>query len=104
MWILNHKGSQIVVFLAAALIASNPAASAQPPENAALLYYQAFLLHDEPNEAIERATRDFFVSGKMALGKISLNEAVTGNIRRNRRVIALAGRAADIATCEWGYD
>ncbi len=99
MRILNSRNSQVVVCLATVLLALNVKALAQQPENAALLYYQAFLVHGEPNEAMNRMIFDFKVSGE-----IVTDEAITRYIGRNRGLIDLVMKAADISQCDWGYD
>ncbi len=98
MWILNNRGSQVAMCLAAVLIASNVTALAQPPDNAALLYYQAFLQREDPNETMRWMLRDF------DNGEIVSNEAITRYIEGNRRVIDLVVKAADVSKCDWGYD
>lgn len=67
-------------------------------ENAALLYYQAFLLYEKPDAAMGNMLHDFQV------GKIDLNETIRKHIERNRRVIEYAVKAASLAHCDWGYD
>jgi len=67
-------------------------------ENAALLYYQAFLLYEKPDAALGNMLHDFQV------GKIDLNETIREHIERNRRVIEYVVKAASLPHCDWGYD
>ncbi len=67
-------------------------------ENAALLYYQAFLLYEKPDAAMGDMLHDFQV------GKIDLNETIREHIERNRRVIEYVVKAASLSHCDWGYD
>lgn len=80
------------------MLTSNVKALAQPPDNAALLYYQAFLQYEEPNEALEMMLIDF------RKGAIVSNKAIARYIERNRHVIDRAVTAAGISKCDWGYD
>ena len=88
----------MVMYVAMVLLASNVTALAQPPDNAALLYYQAFLQYEEPNETLEMMLIDF------RKGAIVSNEAITRYIERNRHVIDRAVTAAGVSKCDWGYD
>jgi len=86
------------MYVAMVLFASNVTALAQPPDNAALLYYQAFLEYEEPNETLEMMLIDFHK------GAIVSNEAIARYIERNRLVIDRAVTAAGVSKCDWGYD
>ena len=88
----------MIICIAMVLLASNVKALAQPPDNAALLYYQAFLQYEEPNETLEMMLIDF------RKGAIVSNKAIARYIERNRRVIDRAVTAAGISDCDWGYD
>lgn len=88
----------MVMYVAMVLLASNVTALAQPPDNAALLYYQAFLQYEEPNETLEMMLIDF------RKGAIVSNEAITRYIEKNRHVIDRAVTAAGVSKCDWGYD
>jgi len=67
-------------------------------ENAALVYYQAFLLYEEPEAMLEEMLRDF------REGQIVSNETIRAHIEKNRRVIEYAVKAANVPHCDWGYD
>jgi len=90
--------TQIVVYVAILLLVSNVAAAGEPPDNAALLYYQIFLEYEEPNQPIRWALSDF------CKGLIGCNEAITQHIKENHHVIDRVVKAADIPKCDWGYD
>ena len=88
----------MVICVATILLASNVTALAQPPDNAALLYYQVFLQYEEPNQPIRWMLSDF------CKGEIASNEVIAQHIKENRHVIDRAVKAADILKCDWGYD
>lgn len=67
-------------------------------ENAALLYYQAFLLYEKPDATMEQMLADF------RAGKIGANETIRTHLGKNRRVIEYVVRAASLPHCDWGYD
>jgi hypothetical protein len=69
-----------------------------PTENAALLYYQAFLLYETPDATLEQMLKDF------RAGEIGSNETFRTHIEKNRRVIEHVVKAASLAQCDWGYD
>jgi hypothetical protein len=80
------------------LFASNALVLALPPDpdNAALLYYQAFLLRKQPDETMKEMLRD------LSRGKIPVDKRITEYVESNRRVIELTIAAADIPICDWG--
>lgn len=88
----------MVICAVMVMLASNVKALAQPPDNAALLYYQAFLQYEEPNETLEMMLIDF------RKGAIVSNKVIAQYIERNRHVIDRAVTAAGISKCDWGYD
>ncbi len=67
-------------------------------KNAALLYYQAFLLYEKPDAALEQMLDEF------RDGKISSNETIRVHVEKNRRVIEYAAKATSVTQCDWGYD
>jgi hypothetical protein len=72
---------------------------AKPPDNAALLYYQAFMVYEEPeNEATLKA-----LSGLLK-GAIQPSDEVSKYLKRNQRAIDLVLTAAEIPNCDWGLD
>jgi len=98
MQTLDNRKPHMVTYIALVLFASNVATLAQPPDNAALLYYQAFLLYEKPDDATDKILDEF------RHGEMAANEAIAKYIEQNRRVIDCVVRAADIAKCDWGYD
>ncbi len=67
-------------------------------ENAALLYYQTFLLYEQPEAALEQILQEF------RAGEIGSNETIRAHVEKNRRVIEYAVKAAGVPHCDWGYD
>lgn len=89
---------RIVVFVAVTLLALGTVTSAQQADNASLLYYQAFLLYEKPDDTMAQMITDF------RKGTIGVNETIIEHIEKNRRVIDYVVAAADMPTCDWGYD
>lgn len=80
------------------LAVSAPLVFAYPPDpdNAALLYYQAYLLYQQPDDT----TGDMLV--KLAKGKIEPNEKIKQYVESCRSAIHYATAAADMQHCNWG--
>jgi len=66
------------------------------PDNAALLYYQAFLSCPKADEPVDTQLRDF------ADGKIALNKEIEGYVESCRSAIKLAIAASELRECDWG--
>jgi len=66
------------------------------PDNAALLYYQAFLSCPKVDEPVDTQLRDF------ADGKIALNKEIEGYVESCRSAIKLAIVASEMRECDWG--
>ncbi|UCD51561.1 MAG: hypothetical protein JSW27_02800 [Phycisphaerales bacterium] len=98
MWISSKRKSHGLACITLVLLASSVVAQAQPPDNAALLYYQAFLLYEKPDEATDKVLNQF------RHGEMAANEVITRHIEQNRRAIDTVVRAANIDKCDWGYD
>jgi len=98
MWISSKCKSHGVARITLVLLASSVAALAQAPDNAALLYYQAFLLYEKPDEATDKMLNQF------RHGEIAANEAIAKHLEQNRRTIDTVVRAANTDKCDWGYD
>jgi len=77
---------------------STPSVFAQTPDNAALLYYQAFLLYEKPDDTMDKMLSDF------RDGKIKENEVIEQYIEKNHKVIDFIVKATNIPNCDWGYD
>lgn len=71
---------------------------AYPPDNAAVLYYRAFLVMKEPSEEVKEMMSD------LRGGKIKSNDQIKQYIEENRRAIELLETAAEIPNCDWGRD
>jgi len=92
------KKLKIALCTAFILFVSVPLVQAKAPENAALLYYQAFLLYKNPDNTMEKMLSEF------RDGKIESNEIIEQHIKENRRVIDYVIAAVDTPNCDWGYD
>jgi hypothetical protein len=66
------------------------------PDNAALLYYQAFLSCPEVDEPVDTQLRDF------ADGKIALNKGIEDYVESCHSAIKLAIAASELRECDWG--
>jgi hypothetical protein len=95
---VDNNNSIIAVSIALVLFVLSSSVFAQPPDNAALLYYQAFLLYERPDETMSKMLTDFHD------GKIGANEVIEQHIEKNHRVIDFIVTAADTPKCDWGYD
>jgi hypothetical protein len=73
-------------------------ACAESADNAALLYYQAFMLYEQPNDDMLKMVLD------VALGQTAPNTEVRKFINSSRSAIDLAIAAADLPNCDWGLD
>ncbi|MHC4556320.1 MAG: hypothetical protein ACYTFW_03905 [Planctomycetota bacterium] len=80
------------------LLASASLVEAYPPDNAAVLYYRAFMILKEPGEDVKVMFSD------MREGKIKPNDQIKEYLERNRRTIELLDTAAEIPNCDWGRD
>jgi len=94
---LNHK-SLILTCISVILLTSISPAMAYPPDNAAVLYYKAFLILQEPGEDVKKMMAD------LRGGKIKPNDEIRQYLQDNRQVIELAETAAGVRDCDWGYD
>jgi hypothetical protein len=94
------RKNRIVIALCVLLtlvVSSSPILAYLPdPDNAALLYYQAFLLYRQPDDSTSDLLKDFSQS------KIEPNEKITKYIERNHNTIELAIAASEIPGCNWG--
>ena len=77
---------------------STPVVFALPPDpdNAALLYYQAFLLYPQADDSIRDLLRD------LSQGKIDPNERITEYVESCHASLELAMVASEIPMCNWG--
>jgi len=98
MKIVSRNNLIMIISTAMVFFMSTSAVFAQPPDNAALSYYQAFLLYEKPDETMSKMLTDF------RNGKIGANEVIEQHIEKNRRVIDFIVTAADTPDCNWGFD
>ena len=86
------------ILIGIVLLASAGQAFAYPPDNAAVLYYKAFMLMKEPNDADENLLRQLrkVISGLMNKSDFALKITV----KPSRRLLT----AAQIKNCDWGLD
>ena len=95
---VSRNNLTMAISAALVLFLSTSAVFAQPPDNAALSYYQAFLLYEKPDETTSKMLTDF------RNGKIGANEAIEQYIEKNRQVLDFLIAAADTPNCDWGFD
>lgn len=69
-----------------------------PPDNAALLYYQAFLMIECIDDTMLKTLADLLA------GRIKLNEEIKEYTKRCRDAIDLIVVAAEMPNCDWGLD
>ena len=94
---VNHK-SLILTCISVILLTSVSPAIAYPPDNAAVLYYKAFLILQEPSDDVKK------MMGDLRGGKIKPNDEIRQCLQDNRHVIELVETAAGVRDCDWGYD
>ena len=89
--------------LAVILLVSTQSAFAYPPDNAAVLYYKAFMLYEEP---IEKTREKFYevLKGKIKPGERPWAQGLKKYIESQRNVIEHAITASEIPNCDWGLD
>jgi len=95
---ISNNNFIMTICVAMIFFASAPSVFAQLPDNAALLYYQACLLYEKPDETMDKMLHDFLGD------KIGANEVIEQHIEKNRKVIDFIIKAANIPNCDWGYD
>ncbi|MHC4362409.1 MAG: hypothetical protein ACYSTZ_06245 [Planctomycetota bacterium] len=66
------------------------------PDNAALLYYQAFCVYEKPDDSMKDMV------GDLAKGKIEPNPTITKYVEGCRPAIKLAASAGALGKCDWG--
>jgi len=95
---INSNNLTKTICIVLVMFVSAPAVFADTPDNAALLYYQAFLLYEKPDDTMDKMLSDFLDD------KIKANEVIEQYIEKNRKVIDFIITAADTPSCDWGYD
>jgi len=94
---VNQK-NLILTCISVILITSVSPAIAYPPDNAAVLYYKAFMILQEPSEDVKKMMAD------LRDGKIKPNDEIRQYLQDNRYVIEFVETAAGVRDCDWGYD
>ena len=94
----TKQKSLILTCIAAILLTSVSPVVAYPPDNAAVLYYKAFLILKEPSEDVEKMMTD------LRDGKIKPNDEIRQYLQDNRYAIEFVETAAEVQNCDWGYD
>lgn len=85
------------VFAVLVLLVLALSAFAYPPDNAAVLYYQACMLYEVDSE-MNGMLND------LRNGRIEPNEEIKEFLKMNRRVIDFVLDASEIRHCDWGVD
>lgn len=95
--ISNSNLTKTLCVIIASLL-STQVAFAYPadPDNAALLYYQAFILYPKPDDAMHD------MLPKVARGELKPDAKVTEYVESCRDAIEITIAAADIPKCNWG--
>ena len=94
---IKSKEITKAILVVLVLLVSAPSVLAYPPDNAAILYYKAFMLYQADDEMNDMLLR-------FAKGKIELNEKIKEFVNKNRRVINTVHDASEIKHCDWGLD
>jgi hypothetical protein len=91
----KSRKTRTMRFVVFVLLLSATSAFAYPPDNAAVLYYKAFMLYEPPDNNM---LWDYWK------GKIKSNEKIEEFMKKNHRVIDIALDATRIDHCDWGLD
>jgi len=95
----KHTKKLILCTAALLLITASAFADEYPPDNAAVLYYKAFMLY-KPDDTMQDMLSDY------VRGKTALNEKLTEflNKRQTQRIIKTVTDASKIQNCDWGLN
>ncbi len=95
------KNTKKLILCTAALllITASAFANEYPPDNAAVLYYKAFMLY-KPDDTMDDMLGDY------VKGKTALNETITEFLtkRKTQRIIAAVTDASQMQNCDWGLN
>ena len=92
------KDKMIKLILVGLILAvMSPLAIAYPPDNAAVLYYKAFLMYEVDDDMGN-------MLGKLRKGKIELNDEIREFVKKNKSVIETVLDGSEIEKCDWGSD
>jgi len=93
-----HNIRSMILWVLVTVLTVGSAAWAYPPDNAAVLYYRAFLLMESPDDDLADAVQGY---GKWL---IPSNERIEQFLRNHRRAIDMLAEASRIEHCDWGVD
>jgi hypothetical protein len=94
----NHKIVIKTMCILLIVLTSASLVEAYPPDNAAVLYYKAFMVMKEPSKDV----KEMFTA--LREGKIKSNDEIRQCFEENRHAIELLETAAEIPNCDWGRD
>lgn len=94
--ITKKQTKTVCIAIAVVTLSSQVSAYPTDPDNAALLYYQAFLSYERLDDKIQDMMND------LSKGEIKPNEEIRKYIDNCQSAIQLAAAAADIPNCNWG--
>ncbi len=92
-----HSRKLHVTLLLVAFI-TNAAASEYPPDNAAMLYYKAFMLIQDYHNTDTEVMADFID------GKVKSNKRIREYLEYNQSALEILEAASQIEKCEWALD
>jgi len=93
---IKSRKTVTAIFAVLVLLVSASSTFAYPPDNAAVLYYKAFMLYEPPE--FGPMLWDYWK------GNIESNEKIEEFLKKNRRVIDIVLDATRIDHCDWGLD
>lgn len=94
---IESKRTTAAILAAMVLFVSTRSAFAYPPENAAVLYYQACMLYEVDAEMSD-------MLNDLRRGKIEPNERIREFLKQNQRIINFVLDASEVKDCDWGID
>ena len=95
--VITKKLIKFTVVTLTLLILTSPILAYPPdPDNAALLYYQAYISYEKADDTMEDMVAD------LSRGNIEPNERIKKYIESCRTAIDLATAATEIPNCNWG--
>ncbi len=94
---IKSRKTVTAIFAVLVLLVSASSTFAYPPDNAAVLYYKAFMLYESPDN-IGPMLWDYWK------GNIKSNEKIEKFLKKNRRIIDIVLDATRIDHCDWGLD
>jgi hypothetical protein len=88
--------TRAIFAIAATLVLTSPLL-AYPPDNAAVLYYRAYMIYDANDAMIDKVT-------KYIKGQIHLDDEIRSYIEKNEYAIKQIVDAGQSPHCDWGLD